>query len=326
MFARNKKNNDEFSMGSGGGSGRSGPAKTTIVLAIILLVVILIAQIIVAVRGKTLQLKEAGADLIKQVAQRGLSHYLGDEPVVRYYLLETDGKTEGFVVLRIRAKDEESERQLFVIEYISSNVAENRTQQVLCKISDDMRYFEYIERGSDAHGRVVGNALYRDNDLIVAQAGNGPKKKLSLKNSSSPDNIVPPPLIDFFSSLVASGEYGSEVHFSMPIVMDHSGTQVFLVPFHVIAGTESVPYELKASAPAGPAVTVIWPSRGTKDEYLTQAIVFDSQHQLLWQNDSIGTPKVNRAVTKKELLEAYPQAETILQKWDTNGGNNGELL
>jgi hypothetical protein len=326
MFARNKNIDDESSFGPGDSSGGAGPVKITVVLAIVLLVSILAAQVIVTVRGKTSQLKEAGAKLIGQVAQQGLSHYFGNEPIIRCYLLETDGNKEGFGILRIRPTDGKSDKTMFAIEYISSNVSDNVTQHVLCEISDDMRYYEYIERGSDARGHVVGNALYRDGDEIIAQAGAADKQKISLANSSSPDNIVPPVLMDFFSSLVASGDYGDEVHFSIPVVISRSGTQMLLVPFQVVRGTEFATAELKESAPAGPAVTVTWPSRGKQNEHLIQAVVFDAQHQLLWQQDSLGSPQVNRAVTEAQLLEAYPQAATILQKWGADNSDSGTLL
>jgi hypothetical protein len=326
MFTRNKNIDDEPSFSPDGSPGRSGPAKITIVLAVILLVSILAAQVIVTTRGKTLRLKETGARLIGQVGRQGLSHYLGNEPIIRYYLLETDGKKEGFGVLRIRPTDGKSDKPMFAIEYISSNVSDNTTQHVLCKISDDMRYYEYMGRGSDSQGHVAGNTLYRDGDEIIAQAGAAAKKMVSLKSSSSPDNIVPPPLIDFFSSLVAGGDYGDEVHFSIPIVVVSSGTQILLLPFQVARGLESASEELKASAPAGPAVTVTWPSRGKQNKHLIQAVVFDAQHQLLWQKDSLGSPQVNRAVTETELLEAYPQAATILQKWGVDSSNKGALL
>jgi hypothetical protein len=326
MITGNKNIEGESSFSPGDSSGRTGPAKVTIVLAVVLLVSILAAQVIVTVRGKTLRLKEAGARLIGQVAQQGLSHYLGNEPIIRCYLLETDGDKEGFGILRIRPTDGKSDKAVFAIEYISSNVSDNTTEHVLCEVSDDMRYYEYIERGSDSRGRVVGSALYRDGDMIIVQAGDGPKKMISLKGSSSPDNIVPPPLIDFFSSLVAGGDYGDEVHFSIPIVIANSDMQMLLLPAQVVGGLESSPENLKGSAPAGPAVTVTWPSRGEPGKPLIQAVVLDAQHQLLWQKDSIGSPQVNRAVTEAQLLEAYPQAATILQKWGVDSGNKGTFL
>ena len=76
------------------------PRAATVALAAILAVGLLIAGAVVGTRsararaGKLQQ--KAAAELIRQVAERGLSYYLPKKPVQRYYLLKQGDEIRGY--------------------------------------------------------------------------------------------------------------------------------------------------------------------------------------------------------------------------------------
>ena len=132
-------------------------------------------------------------------------------------------------------------------------------------------------------------------------------------------NVIPRPLLDFFSSLAGRQASGAAVAFSVPVIEERgdSGGPVHLDEYSVHAGGQ-VPAEVAQIAPDGQMVELEW--RG-KDE--RQSLYFDGQHQLVWQRGPEGIELM--MITKEELLQRFPQAGERLQRFfgaDDGSGDN----
>ena len=131
-------------------------------------------------------------------------------------------------------------------------------------------------------------------------------------------NVIPRPLLDFFSSMAGRQVGDAEVAFSVPVIEQRAGSDnpVHLDEYLVRAGGQA-PAEVAQSAPYGQMVELERRGQGER-----QKLYFDQGHQLVWQQGSEGIEL--KMITKEELLERFPQAGERLKRFFGNDDGVGD--
>ena len=304
------------------------PAATTTVLAVALAVCLLAGYIYVVVRGDGAVLYDPPIPIpeehpfLSKVSNLGLEHYLGRENIIRYYLVELHNmrsnkvKTTGYGVIVLEAHLDAEGNQLLYHgrEFWSYKDTGNMRSTSFMVANDLSWYIHQLERrlvdGRDQALRVLQFHQYR-NGILEGRLTFG-NKRMALKPTTVGYNVLlPPGLLDIVSSMVIHEEDMPET-FSM-IDMEMLGSlrrEIPMTRLRLKRGGE-VPAEIRDTAPDGEAVMVWWLDHGTE-----QIIYYDSEHQIVWQQDMTRTGlQVLRAVDKKDVLAAFDDAEEQFDNW-----------
>lgn len=282
----------------------SQPGIATVVLGMVLSFTLFAAQLVVHARSGFTQAVQNGADLIQKISENGLSHYLPQETTIRYSIIEKQGEPTNFAVTIIEP-------------YLQSKPK--------YKI-DEMRFTR--------EGRPCGHEqLIIDDQLTSYRYGNESYKYI--KNSrgyyqgkypirildESAQNMIPRPLLDFFSSVAAAEKFEEGVVLDIPdqqVIIHGFGYAFSTITLRVQPGGE-IPADIQQTTPNGYSVRaepiesrIPSDATGSEMDIVRQDIYYDSQHQLVWQKD---TPSgdIIRSVSRQELIEAIPAASVIIQ-------------
>lgn len=302
--------------GFGRPGGAAGRVTITLVLALVLLVGLACAQLLVYLRGGFGRAVEAGTLVLKDVAQKGLDTFLGRQPLMRYYLLQEGGQNVGFALSIVEPEINKEGaiiyrgRELVIHE----NTGERR--EYAFSLANDLSWYQYSDV-VHAQGRkaIMGNFQdYRQGRLECKVLDAQGRFTVIPVSKNFNENLVCPPMVDFFSSLVLSREAAVGGVFSVAQIMDldvrgHLG--MAYMDIWVSAGKD-VPEEIKALVPGREAQTH-WSSQGA--DLYSQSIYYDMNHQLVWQLDHVKSPQVRRQVAQEELRHLYPQAQSLLDGW-----------
>ena len=308
LTEEDQKKRDSFTQKWRDGRLATQPGMATIVLAVVLLLTILAAQLMVHAHGEYSQAVQNGTNLIQQITEKGLSHYLPQQTTIRYYIIEEQGVPTRFM--------------LTIIEpHLQSK-----------------SFYKIRETRYNSLGRSLDHALTIDNQLSSYkyetpsyQFNKNPhgyymeKHPIHIPNRFA-QNMIPRQLLDFFSSVAASENFEEGVILDMPNEL-HSfqglGFAFDTLKFWVKPGGE-IPSEVRQATPNGYSVHVEpletrdpFDSTDFKPVVTRQDIYYDSQHQLVWQKD-VPTETIIRSVNPQELIEAFPIASTIIQKYWQN--------
>lgn len=289
------------------------PAATT-VLALVLLLTLLGAQVIVWARSGRLIAERNAGKLIKEVAEQGLSHYLGRKPIVRYFLIESNGETVGYDAVYIEPQLDKDGKIVFRGSELHYSRKHERRQEASFSITDDLSQYTYTKLSYNyrTNQRSITIQRFMDGQLVGVNA-TGQRQQMTPEEYLPTNNLAPPPLLDFFSSMSAlqSGKRGAV--FSLPIVSGDARSRrlINFIGFWVRPGGE-VPGQFRLDYPYGRTVKVELPGA-----HGSQTIYYDEQHQVIWQLtvDPEGTIETMTAVARDKLVAEFPRAEGELDQW-----------
>ncbi len=283
----------------------SQPGIATIVLAIVLVLSLLAAQLMVYAHEDYSQAVQNGNHLIQQISEKGLSHYLPQHRIIRYYIIEEQGKP-------VRFSETTIEPHLQTKPYYEINETRFNSQgwpvdRVRLIIDNQLRSYKY-ETPSYTYTRNP-HGYYQE------------KHPIRILDESA-QNLIPRQLLDFFSSVAATENYEEGVILNVPndLVLVHGLGYAFkTLSFWIKPGGE-IPVEIQKATPNGHSVHVEqlesqdpFGDTDAKPVVTHQDIYYDSQHQLVWQKDD-PTDIIFRSVRPEELLKTFPSASTIIRK------------
>jgi len=295
------------------------PWGPTVVLAALLAVTVLAAGVLVLARSKHLDAERRAAQLIEEVARDGLITYLGSEPIARYYLLTRSGKVIGYATTRVAPVFPQPDTPVFTCRELTVRLSEYRRIESELVIANDLSRYEMIEQSRELlSGKITtGRQMFRNG--VLALATRRGEQKLKPARHLRVNNLVPSPLVDFFTSLsVARGPSSSEViAFGTLIAIEQEHGQIFRLLKLRVLPQDNTPAKLEERFGQLSGATVEWPQQVSSQtqEPFTQNIYYDSLHQLVWQKSLLPEPEIRRAVTHEELIQAYPEAQQVLQRW-----------
>lgn len=293
------------------------PLAATVALAGILAVGLLIAGVVVGARAVRARARarqqEAGAELIRQVAERGLSSYLPKKPVQRYYLLKKDDDIRGYAASHL----EQIGGGNGSVSFQGGNLEYYADKETLSKsyfrIADDMKKYSQSEVTGHASGRdlIRKTQVMIDGEFSGAVERRGRRPDLPEASFDSV-NVIGEGMIDFFTSLAVSEHAGEEFAFEAPFLSADGGrgASVWRVELLVRPG-DAPPNEVRQHYPSGHGAEVVL----YLGKELIQHTYYDDEHQLIWQQDSYSAAGTRIAVTREELMSAFPQAGDELDRW-----------
>ncbi|MBN2376659.1 MAG: hypothetical protein JXD22_09665 [Sedimentisphaerales bacterium] len=286
------------------------PGIATVVLALVLGLTLLAAQMLVSSRSVQVQAHQNASIIIGDVAARGLSDIL--TPDTRFYLLSCDNKTIGFSAVHFENGTSPSGQKIIIGKELSFRADNNELSNSEFVIADNLRWHNYKKNYSLTINNVPTNISieyqFKDNLLRIARTSNNSTQSFPPLQITR-ENLVPMPLIDFFSSLAAD-VHGKEGTFFSFINPDFTLTQTEPVMDIWIQNGGKIPKNLQENYPDGTAVQVQFLQLDRR-----QIIYYDRDHYLIWQKDLPKPEQIHQAVTRDEILQQFPQAQTLLQNW-----------
>jgi len=301
-----QKKPDGFTQRWRDGRLASQPGMATVVLAVVLLLTILAAQLMVSAQEEYSQAVQNGNNLIQQITEKGLSHYLPQQTTIRYYIIEEQGVPTRFMLTIIEPHLQS--KPLYEIKEMHFNSQGRSLDYGQLIIDNHLASYKYetpsYQYSKNRRGFFHGNRMIQIPDW-------------------SAQNMIPRQLLDFFSSVAASENHEEGVVLDIPNdlypVRGLGYAFDTFRKFWVKPGGE-IPPEVRQATPNGYSVHVeplesryLFDSPDPKPVVTRQDIYYDSQHQLVWQKD-VPTDILIRSVTPQELIEAFPVAELIIQK------------
>ena len=295
------------------------PGIATAVLAVVLGITLLAAQMMVSSRK---QAHQNASIIIGDIAARGLSDIL--TPDTRFYLLSSDNKTIGFSAIHFENGTSPSGQKIIIGKELSFLAGNNELSNSEFVIADDLRWHNYKKNYSLTINNVPTNISIgyqlKDNLLLFTMSEGRSTKSLD-PMSITRENLVPMPLIDFFSSLAADVQ-GREGTFFSFINPDFALSKTAPVLDIWIQNGGKIPKNLKENYPDGTAVQVQFLQLDRR-----QIIYYDRDHYLIWQKDLPKPEQIHQAVTRDEILQQFPQAQSLLQNWPNDQvDNKNEVL
>jgi hypothetical protein len=300
-----QKSADSFTQRWRDGRLASQPGMATIVLAVVLLLTILAAQLIVSARSEYSQAVQNGKNLIQQISEKGLSHYLRQETSLRYFIIEEQGVPTRFMATKIEPHLQS--KSFYEITEAIFDSQGRPIDRVRLIIDNQLATYKYETRfyqfRKNSHGYYQGNHPIHILD-------------------SSAQNMIPQQLLDFFSSVAATEHFDEGVILDMPNELHQiSGLGYALDTFKFwIKPGGDIPAEIRKATPDGYSVHVKpletrnpFESSQSKPVVTRQDIYYDSGHQLVWQKN-VPTEVIIRSVSPQELMEAFPDASTVILK------------
>ena len=280
--------------------GEFNHTKSTIALAVTLLVTLGLAQWYVSTKDGA----SNTIDLLDSLMENGLSQYIPNRSFNQYYILYSDGQPIGFKYF------EQSWRENYLVgKEITSIPNESHLSRVDWNISNNTKTWsqriQLIENGkpssSEIHYYPSGKMKYVIDGRIIDTSA------LSLRF-----NLIPPFMLDLYSSIGAK-EFDDQIELNFL----QSGA---IISLKVEPGDiEQVPQEYKNRYPEGFTV------KTTLGEF-TQIIYYSSDHQLIYQKDSVPQSFDTIAIAdESEVLKHWPEAEYMVPKPVPVSETGGEL-
>jgi len=294
-------------------------SSATIALVAILGVSLLSAQILVCARtGSALDRQQAvqnGAALIAKVADQGLSYYLGNRTITRYYFYEDDKGKKGYMVLSFEPEIRQDGAWILNGKQIFHPEASVESGETF-KVADDLSWYEHKTSIRDlTSDRTDETELkYKEGSLqciITVRNSEGARAfPLPVAFTGSTKNLIMSGLLDFFSSVGTYQEYPKGLILALPKVKLQSDPGKMLQTEELWVQTGGKPPdEVFSSTPNGRCVEVKWLQSNR-----LQTVFYDKDHQLVWQKDLPEPAYYFRQTTRSDLLAAFPEAEPVLNQ------------
>jgi len=283
------------------------PKIATIVLAVILVLCLASAQIQVFFKSGSAKSREKAREnaqtLIREVSQAGLDSLAGRKPILRYYLLETQGQLDGYAVLAVSPRIQKDNTLIYDGKYLNYSKREHKFITISYKTANDLSFSFYTKSIYTPKYKWTRRLEYREG-FLYEPALQGTSSRLPVKG-----NFVPPDWLDFFSALSA-GKDGFRKEGVLLAVLDFDEQGRAGVTECLVKPGGDIPPELLAAHPHGDPVEVMW--QGGQS---SQTIYYDSEHQLVWQKDSLPSLEMKtRSVSREQLGQAFPDALEILDQ------------
>ncbi|GEM_PF-7003057 len=280
------------------------PGMATIALAVVLVLSILAAQLIVSARSEYTEAVQNGNNLIEQISEKGLSHYLPQHTIIRYYIIEEQSVPARFMVATI-------EPHLQGKSYYEINETRFNSQgwpldHVRLVIDNQLTSYKYESPSYSFTKNPHGYYLEKHPIRILDE---------------SAQNLIPRQLLDFFSSVAAAENLAEGVILDIPdeLILDRRYGYIFQTSKFWIKPGGEIPSEIQKAKPNGYSVHVkqlesrhLLDDTDSKPVVTRQDIYYDSQHQVVWKKD-ISSEEITRSVTPQELIEAFPNASVIIR-------------
>ncbi len=286
------------------------PGIATAVLAVVLGLTLIAAQMLVSSQGIQTQARQNASIIIGNVAARGLSGIL--TPDTRFYLLSSDNKTVGFSAIHFEIGTSPSGQTIISGKELSFRAGNNELSNSEFVIADDLSWHNYKRNYTLTLDNVPTNLTVRyqcKNNLLRFTLSQGRSTQSLPPLKISRENLVPMPLIDFFSSLAADLQ-GKEGTFFSFINPDFALTETEPILDLQVQNGGKIPKDIKQNHPDGIAV---------KTQFLQldrrQTIYYDRDHYLIWQKDQPKPEQIHQAVTRDAILQQFPQAQELLATW-----------
>ena len=318
-----QKNTDSLRRRWQDGRLAAQPGMATIVLAVVLVLTIVAAQVMVSTRTGHLPAILNAESLIDTVAQNGLNHYLPNQISIRYYLIEEKGKATNFSVLMVEPKIRSDSSAIYQIHELQFDPEEYNLKQSWLTVDNQLQWYDYQYKFQDLKsGDTFSLYQKKKNSRWASYLQVGMRRiPLQMPNLST-RNLVPLPLLDFFSSLTEEHADAEGIYLALPTLTDEGLSQRILDITEVwVKPPGEIPDEISTAAPNGHSVHVDWypetysqKPKNKNPEVTHQEIYYNSQHQLVWQKD-FPSETITRSVTQKELIESFPIAAMIIRRW-----------
>lgn len=284
----------------------------TAALAVVLAVCLLAAGIIVvsrSVQSRAVARQEmAAAAVLSEVARRGLSYYLPETPMRMYYLIKEGDDVVGYAGSYLGKVTGDDGAITFKGEQVEYVAGEGVRRVVSFEVTNDLTRCSQVEWISDRRSgrsrRVTQLIVDEVFSGVIEEAGGTipvPRRRIGK------ENMVPECVADILIS-VAAGER-SEEEFAFVVPFLQSGGRLILVQLLVRAGGQ-VPQQIGYDVADGHGAEIVL----SGDETRAQHVYFNSRHELVWQRGAGGSP-VWIAVTRDELINAFPDAISELGRW-----------
>ncbi len=286
---------------------RSHPKIATIVLAVILVLCLACAQIQVFFKSGSAKDREKAREnaqaLIQEVSRAGLDSFAGRKPILRYYLLESQGHVSGYAILTLSPKIQKDNTLVYDGKYLHYSQHEHQFITISYTTANDLSFSSYTKSIYTSQSKWTRRLEYREGFLYEPTL-QGTSDRRPVKG-----NFVPPDWLDFLSALSAGKEGFRKEGVLLAVLDFNEKGQAGVIECLVKAGGE-IPPEILATHPHGDPVEVLW-----QGGEFTQTIYYDSEHQLVWQKDTHPSLEMRiRSVTRDQLEKAFPDARGILDQ------------
>ena len=291
----------------------------TVVLGLILAATLLAAQGLISSRSVPQKARQNGAQLIERISREGLIKTLGTESITRYYLFQKAEETIGYAVLVFEPQLQADDTWLLTGRELHHRPKANEMFRCHFEIIDDLSRYTYRSvRQVSLHGisAVLRHEHQVENGVLSGSYRTGRDRLVLPPTNVAQKNLVPLPLLDFFSSVGSVKTVEEDFILTVVNPLIPGSLDQALLDLRVRTGPE-VPEEIAPEAPGGHTVEVEW-----FQERRSQIIYYDEEHQLYWQKDLVRPVEITRAVTKEKLLETFAEAEEVLQRWFTPESEN----
>jgi hypothetical protein len=300
----------------GGLAHRSGVA--TVFLGLALILSLLGAQIIVWERTpdaeKMRQASARGAELIQQVAKNGLEHYLGSRPIVRFYVVEFQGKPAGYQGIFFQPKTENDSlryqgREIFV------NPKEDVQTETEFSVANDLSRYEYAIRHFVKNRPIFGKRLLFEEGSYYALSQRGRAQKLNFDSEQIGQNMLPPMLLDFFTSLACRQESDQPSAFRYLDIQNLEERGVFADILELLVTPyNEFPGSVISQTPDGRGAKIAWYDTTGQQSGRKQYIYYDENHQIV-QQENVDESVIIKSVDTKQLQSIFPDAVGSLNRW-----------
>ncbi len=312
------------------GQWSRNPGIATGMLLIFLLLTVLAAQMLVwkhegqsgerSRQNEDLRLRiregrRRGGQIVEQICRVGLSsdRYLGREGQVHYYLVRESGKPTGFSGYSLQPRLASS-GITFSGKEMRLDLSGRYRLQTECEFSEDLSKYRYTQHILGNRGGITVHQLYADGVLRVFLPRR-PVQSLRVESVLESPCLIPPFLLDFFSSVAAQQETAGEISLTVvqPSENPRNPTGLDWLDCLVRPGGE-IPKAIAEKTPEGLAIETLWPERLIYGEPHVQTVYYNRQHQLVWQEDSQFGETIEM-VTRDELAQENPEAFETLESW-----------
>jgi len=294
---------------AGARQARGSARAATIALVGALVLCLLAAQMLVSNRAGNRRARRKAAELVAHVAQQGLTTFFSTENTTRYYLLEKDDQLIGYgaATFQIDLGPGSPSLRGDELRHFSQS---RREHQLSFQVANDLSRFEHMDviRGPAMPERTLSH--YFQSGVLVGDYALGDEREI-VSARVHRNHLIPLGLVDLFSSLAADAVDALPAVFAVIISSPQGRGSMFSLRECIVRPGGEVPYTVTDQYPVGHTVTAEWITHD-----LRQTIYYDQMHQLLWQkNSSNDTTETIRAVSRRELLQAYPEAGSRLDSW-----------
>lgn len=293
------------------------PTVATAALAVVLGACLLGAAAMVTARSVQAQVAarqaEVGADIVQRVSEGGLSSYLPDKPEWIYYLLKEGEDVVGYAASHLAPIKGAEGAVIFKGRRLRWSVREKTLETVSFWIGNDLRQYgqEELIRNRDSGFAIRMSLLMSEGALsgAINVAGNRFNVRSGLIEGG---NVIPEFMRDFFMSVAVNEQVGEDAVFQAPYIRleEGEGVVVQLQQMAVSRG-EGCPEEVRQIWPYGNCAEVV-EYAATKAR---ERVFYDSNHQLVWRQESWGRGLVQIAVTRDELMRDFPKAAAEVDRW-----------